>query len=195
MLTAGEIKALRLLMLSGSEVYSINEIAKRIGVSPNGAYKLLKKFHNEGILTAQSLANIKSYRLNLSGMKTKHLLGLALMENNKIPRVKGREEDMISLKDYAEAAILFGSYIEESKRPSDLDILFVLNSDGYKKFMHEYSRIKEIFPTKIHEILQTKEDLIENIKKKDAVILDALNKGIVLWGHDLILEVVLSAYL
>ena len=70
MLTKNEKKVLRLLLTAFDRQYSINNIAKECGLVPNGAYKILKKFEEEGILKAKHIANIKSYSINFDDEKT-----------------------------------------------------------------------------------------------------------------------------
>ena len=64
MLSANEKKVLRLLMSSLNASYSINQIAKECKLSPNGAFKILKKFEKEGVLRAVNIANIRAYKIN-----------------------------------------------------------------------------------------------------------------------------------
>ena len=79
MLTNKENRVLRLLMANFDKDYSINQIAKECKLAPNGALKILKKFEKEGVLTVKTIANIKSYKMNLDNEKTPLLLKLALM--------------------------------------------------------------------------------------------------------------------
>ncbi|MBN2368396.1 hypothetical protein JXC34_05240 [Candidatus Woesearchaeota archaeon] len=181
-------------MLSFDENYSINELARLINISPNGAYKILKKFEHEGILITKKIANIIAYSLNLESQKTKTILALAIMDDRKVGRVNAREEDLQPMKQCTDAAVLFGSYIEDDKKPNDLDVLFLLRETSFSEFKKTFNRVKEIIPIHTHEIIQTNDDLKANLKKKDPVIGDCLKKGIILWGHNLLLEVILDVY-
>ena len=192
LLTTKEKTVLRLLMSSYDTVYSINNIAGECGLSPNGAFKILKKFEKEGILTAKNIANIKSYRINFDNEKTHLILELALA-SEIIGKIGCRLEDLKALKEITECSVLFGSYLLK-KEAHDLDVLFILNKGKYKEYAKRLTEIKEIIPAKIHDVIQTKEDLIENIKKKDKVILEIIRKGIVLWGQRIIVKVIQDVY-
>ena len=96
------------------------------------------------------------------------------------------------LKEVTKACILFGSYIDLSKKPHDLDVLFVL--DGYEEYKKKLSAVKGIVPAEIHDVVQTEEDMKKNIIKKDEVILNILRKGIVLWGQKTITKVIQGVY-
>ena len=91
-----------------------------------------------------------------------------------------------------EAAVIFGSYTDPKKKPNDIDALFVLKEQNYKNFRNKLQEV--ISPVKIHDILQTREDLKKNIIKKDKIIMEILNNGIILWGQSTIIEVMRDAY-
>lgn len=50
MITANERKVLKFILVHFDTEHSINQIAKECVLSPNGAYKILKKFEKEEIL-------------------------------------------------------------------------------------------------------------------------------------------------
>ncbi|MBN2423070.1 nucleotidyltransferase domain-containing protein [Candidatus Woesearchaeota archaeon] len=192
MLTENQKKVLKYIMVNYSTYPSINKIAKECSLTPNGAYKILKKFEKEGILNYKQISNIKSYYLNYKNNKTKNILELALISDINIKRINYRKEDLKQLRAIAKSCILFGSYIENKKEPNDLDVLFILEKKDFKEYKKRLNEIKEILPVKIHDMIQTNEDLINNIKKRNEVILKILEKGIILWGFNDIIEVFLS---
>ena len=189
MLTVNEKKVLRLLIAAFSRDYSINQIARECGLAPNGALKILNKFEKEGILAIKRIANLNSYRLNFENEKTKLILELALIDAME-GRIKNRLDDLKGLKEAAKVCILFGSYTDLNKKPHDLDVLFVI--DDYKKYKRKLASI--IVPAKIHDVIQTKQDLKDNIAKGDEVVLSIIRKGTVLWGHKFIVEVIHDVY-
>lgn len=188
MLTDNEKNVLRILLTSFEDL-SINQIAKLAKLSPNGAFKILRKFENEGVLKQKQIANIKSYRLNFDDEKTRNVLQLAL-----IPvfagRVKFRFDDLRELKKITLACIMFGSYIDLKKEPNDLDILFIIDSKDYKTYKEVTTKIFKTIPIKVQDVLQTKEDLKKNIEKKDKVVIDIVKNGKILWGQDVIIEII-----
>ena len=119
MLTRNEKYVLRFLATSRQE-YSINEIAKVCSLTPNGAYKILKKLERAGILKAKQIANIKSYKLDFGNEKTQRVLELAFMHDALEGRIKLRAEDLYPLKEVTQACILFGSYITEKQKQKGL---------------------------------------------------------------------------
>lgn len=193
MLTNNEKKVLRLLLTAFDRQYSINNIAKECSLAPNGAFKILKKFEKEGILKSNKIANIKSYSINFDNEKTGNILELALMPILE-GRLKYRQEDFKDLKEITKVCILFGSYIDLKKEPHDLDVLFVIDKDNFKNYKKGLEVIKDIVPANIHDVLQTEEDLKNNVKNKDKVILQILREGVILWGINIMIKVIKNVY-
>lgn len=190
MLTENEKKVLRLLMAAFDTDYSINQVARECNITPNGAYKILKKFEREGILAAKNIANIKSYRVNFNNEATDNYLELALM-NDLAGRIKYRMDDLKHLRNVTKVCIIFGSYISQKKEPNDLDVLFIVEKENYKEYK---AALREaIIPVKIHDVVQTENDLLQNIRKKEKVIMEILRKGHVLWGQKTIVKVIHNA--
>ena len=193
MLTKNEKKVIKTLLFSFWEEYSINEIARRCSLAPNGALKILKKFAEEGIITLKKIGNISSYTLDFTNPKTRSMLELSLIEDANT-KVKNRIEDLRELQKITEAAIIFGSYITEKESPEDMDLFFVLNKENFKKYKGESKKIYPSMPLKVHEVLQTPEDLEKNISKKDKVIMEILRKGFILWGQNRIIGAIKNGH-
>lgn len=193
MFTKNEKKVLKFILTAFGSDYSINNIAKECGLTPNGAYKILKKFENEGSLQYKKIANIKSYKINFNNEKTIKILELILIPTIIKEKIKCRVEDLKHLKEITKVCVLFGSYITDKKEPNDLDILFVLDKVNYKKYKKRLADVSDIIPVKIHDVIQTEEDLAANIKKKSKAVIDALKNGIILWGQERIIKVIKNA--
>lgn len=193
MLTANEQQVLRFLAASLGKDYSINDIAKESKLSPNGAYKLLSKFEKEGVLKAKKIANIKSYKLNFENEKTLIVLNLAFIPTALQGRINSRIEDLQSLKPLTQVCVIFGSYITKKQNPTDLDILFVLEKKNFKKYKQMLGKVQDITPIKIQDVIQTTNDLGENLKKEDPVIVGIIKKGIIVWGFDVLVKVIANA--
>ncbi len=193
MLTANEKRILRFLATSVGKDYSINDVAKACSITPNGTYKILTKLKKEGVLNVKQIANIKSYKLNLEHEKTVRVLELALMPELPEGRVKARACDLQPLKSITQACVIFGSYITTKQKPGDLDILFVLERKNFEEYKKALAKVGDIVPVKIQDVVQTSEDITQNLKKNDQVIIEALRYGIVLWGFDLLAQVIKDA--
>lgn len=188
MLTQNEKRVLRFLAASFGKDHSINDVAKACGIAPNGAYKILAKLGKEGILKAKRIANIKSYTLNFEHEKTVRILELALMPDALEGRVKARADDLQPLKPLTQACVLFGSYITAKQKPGDLDILFILERTKFRAYKQALAKVQDIVPVKIQDVVQTSEDIAQNLKKNDPIVTEALRHGIVLWGFEVLVK-------
>ncbi|MBU0761119.1 MAG: hypothetical protein KJ600_01740 [Nanoarchaeota archaeon] len=192
MLTENEKKVLRYIAIHSKESPSINKVAKSCKITPNGAYKILKKFEGEGILKFKKISNIKSPFIDFKNNKSLNMLELALIPQITKNRIKYRNEDLEPLKKITEICALFGSYIEK-KEPNDLDVLFVFDKKNYAEYKEKLNKVREITPIEIHDIIQTKKDLFNNIKNEDKTIINILEKGMILWGQNILVKVIKNA--
>ncbi len=191
MLTVNEKKVLKVLIFSFGEDYSINEISRKCSIAPNGALKILRKLEKEGILTQKKIANINSYKINFDNIKTKNIIELSLIQDLS-GKIKNRYLDLEQLKEITQSCILFGSYVYKDS-PNDLDLIFIIEKKKLDKYRELSRKLYVSMPIKVHDIIQTKEDFINNIKIKDPVIIKSLREGIILWGHSIIIEAVENA--
>lgn len=192
-LTKNEKHVLRFLATSLGKDYSINEVARICGISPNGAHKLLTKLEMEGMLKLKPIANIKAYRPDFENEKTTRLIELAFIHDILQGRIQARARDLAPLKTTTKACILFGSYMTAKEKPGDLDILVILDRKDFAAYKRTLANLQEIVPIKIQDIIQTIDDLQQNLKKNDPIITEALRNGIILWGFDILTQVIKRA--
>lgn len=187
MITEKQSKVLKFLATGSYSENYINNIARECDIAVSGSRWILNNFEKQKIVNHQDVGNMKVYNVNFSD-KSKDFLSIAYSDklSNKL---ENRKREMEPLKKVSKIAIIFGSYLNK-RDPNDIDILFILDKNfNYKKFNEILKEVRHIVPIKIHAILQTKKDLVENIKNKDKVIINALRKGKLLWGNRYLVEV------
>lgn len=189
-LTSNEARVMDFLMRNFRERNSINAVGRRLGISPRGVYKILKKLEKINAIKPEKIGNGIFYRANLDEEIGIKLAEFVLAQNDLNPYAKVQAEDLEKLKPTALSCVLFGSVLKKGREARDIDVLIVLGKKDFKNVYKILEEIKEINPKKIHDIMQTKEDLAENIRKNDEVILDAITNGKVLWGSEVIVEVI-----
>lgn len=193
MFTINERKVLRFLMTSFNH-HSINDIAKECGLAPNGAYKILKKLERLDIIYFEDIGKIKSYKINFNNKLTLSYLEIALTDEKiNEAKIRIRIKDLNEIKHICKAAIIFGSYITDKKNPNDIDILFIFEKDKFDIYQEKLEKVKEIIPYSVHDVIQTPTDLVNNLKEKDKVIIEIIRKGVILWGHRIIVRSVKNA--
>ncbi|MBI2139967.1 nucleotidyltransferase family protein [Candidatus Woesearchaeota archaeon] len=106
-------------------------------MAPNGAYKILKNFERENILTKEKIGNASIFSLNLSNPATKLLIQLVKAADKERLSLKVLLKSLKNLeteikKDFrAEIIGVFGSYARgDQKKSSDLDILARFHEDA-----------------------------------------------------------------
>lgn len=189
-LTINESRTMDFLIRNFNEKNSINEIARRLNLSPRGAYKILKKLEKIEAITPEKIGNAIYYKTNFNDEIGIKLSEFVLVQNELNPYLQVQEADLKRLRKIASACVLFGSVIEKGREANDIDVMFVIKKDGLKKLASAIKDIQVIKIKKIHRLVQTKEDLAENIKKKDKVIMSIIKTGKVLWGAEIIVEAI-----
>jgi hypothetical protein len=184
---------LRLLATTIGKNMSMNDIGKACSVTSGGAYKILTKLEKEGVLRATPIANIKAYKLDFENEKTSRVLELSLMPDALEGRIKLRADDLKKLRTVTKACVLFGSYITTKKEPGDLDVLFVLERANFESYKQALAKAQDVIPVKIQDVVQTADDLQQNLKKNDPIVTEAMRNGIVLWGFDVLVQVIKNA--
>ncbi len=186
-LTKNERGLVTYLWRNYTEQLSINKLAKRIGITPKGAYLILKKNEKLGLVIKKTIANAAIYRLNYQDKKTKEVVEYALKsEEPANPYVAVLEKDLQLLQQITYSAILFGSVLTKGLQASDLDVLVIINPKNLFALKAKIKEFESISPKKVHLIIQTKADMQKNLLKKDPVIMEVLQKGHILWGYDLL---------
>ena len=187
-----EMKFILTLLKSPEMKYNSNNIAGAVGISAVGVLKIARKLEKENILTSRKIGKANIYRVNLdSDYARQYIKYLLKREAEKAPpyvRVWIKELKKIKSSD---GVILFGSVLRKGEEARDIDALVIVNQKSFKKVKKEIEEINFINLKKVHPIYQTKEDIEQHIKKRQAVVLSAL-KGMFIFGEDFFLEALSS---
>jgi predicted nucleotidyltransferase len=193
-LTVNEIRSVIRILKEPAEDYNANTLSKDQGITSMGALKILKKMRGQNILNSKKLGNAVYYKPNLDDEYPENFFEFILRkEAEESPaKIKKWVRELRKLSGKAQAAILFGSVLEKDWY-NDVDILLILRPgqvDEAEKGIEELNRINV---KRIHALKQTRNDIIENIRKKDKTVLGALRNGIVLFGYKEVLGVIKDA--
>ena len=188
-ITEKEMQFILLLFKSPEKEYNAHSVAPTLNVSSMGALKIAKRLEKEHILTSKRLGKAIFYKLDLSNEYSKQYIAFLLKREaqHAHPYVKRWVTEIQKIKR-ASVALLFGSILQKHKEANDIDILLVTDDTQFPKLRKEIEAINFLNNKKIHPIYQTEMDFINNIKKEDKIVLNAL-KGIVVFGEGKIIEV------
>ena len=193
-LTQNDAKLINFLFRNFSSLYSLRQIAKQIGVSPEGASKIMKRLKEKDIAVLESsVAGKIYYKFNFSSNVALRLAELVLTQNELNPASKVLARDMENFRKHAKACIIYGSILTKGSKANDYDVMLMFEKEDYKDVMTAHKEISKIHPKKIHLMMQTEKDFIGNLKKRHPPLLSLLQTGAVLWGEKFIVEAVKNA--
>ncbi len=176
-------KILFVLLKDISRRYNANNISKVIGISSMGALKILRDLEKKEIVSSEKFGKASLYKLNLNNDYALDYLEFILKtEIEKSSSYIKRWINELKKITQAEVIILFGSILSKEEMAKDIDVLFLIEPDNFKKLRIEIEKLNQLNDKKIHPIYQTKEDFKKNLTKKDKIILDA-TKGIYVKGQ------------
>jgi len=181
-----ETKEKILLFLIKENKQTATQLAEQLKISRQAVWKLLNKLIKEEIILAKQLSNkqksVKIISLNFKSQLLKKNLSLILtkeaIENEKwIQNFAGLEK----LTDFV---LLFGSILTNPKQANDIDLLIMPKKKNFKEIEKEILEIQKVQLKKIHAIQLTNKEFYKEIKNQNKAYLDAIKKGVVLYGQD-----------
>lgn len=167
--------------------WTITFLANEIKLSRVGVWKILKKLEKEKLIILISIGkgktNTISIKLNWENIILEKKLSLILTEEaSKQQRWLNNFEE---LKDLSEFTLIYGSILHSPKEANDIDILEVVsNKRDFLKIEKIVQKIQKTQIKKIHSESFTKEEFREEIKKPNKIFIDAIKKGIILFGQE-----------
>ncbi len=187
-LTKNEMMAVLTILKSPEVPYSASTLSKVLEISHMGTLKILKRLEDKSILKSKNVGKSVIYRIDHENQYSKNYIKFLLANEaeNQPASVKRWVTEARKIKT-CDIAIVFGSVLRK-KEPEDIDLLLVTDQRRFNKLKKETEDLNQLNIKKIHPVYQTKADLIENINKRDKVILNAI-KGIVAIGEENFLEV------
>jgi len=187
-ITKAEMDTVLILVKSPEAIYNANSLAKVIGITSMGALKILKRLLQENIVKSQKIGKAVIYKINVEDLYARKYVSLILLREAQAanPPIKRWITELKKIKN-AEVVLLFGSVLDKPN-PNDIDVLFVTNKKKFPKLQEEIREIDEMNIKKIHPMYQTSDDIIQNIKKRDKPLLNAI-KGIVVFGEEKYLNI------
>lgn len=171
--------------------FNIRQIARQLEISVGNAHEILHKLKSREIVKTIDFKTAIYYHLNLSNLDAIDLCKLILRENKKdINHIAQVYAGEIEKFEISKLIILFGSILTK-KEFNDVDVLFITDKvKEVSKFCNEISKIR----TKpINPLIMTFDDFLNNIKKKNKVILEIINKGVIIKGESMYMEALKNA--
>lgn len=191
-ITKNEMEVMLKLFKDLEHSYNANNLSKEIKLTPMGTLKILKKMEKNGLVISQQLGKAIFYKPDLKKEYTRSYIKLILQREaeQSPPKIKRWVNESKEFDKYASIGIIFGSILTKPD-PEDIDLLLVLKKkNGADNLVKEKNKVNI---KKMHLVKQTIQDLKKNMKKKDMVLLSILRRGIVVFGHEKLIEVIKDA--
>ncbi len=187
-ITKNEMNFVLTIFKSPKTEFNANSISKHLKISAMGSLKIAKKLEKERIIISKQLGKAKFYRLNLENDYVREYVKFLLKREKEQAHsfVKVWIDETRKIKS-ADSAILFGSVLRKHQDAEDIDVVFVTDEKKLSRLKKEIDEINKLNIKPLHPIFQTKQDFINNLKKDDKIILEAI-KGILVFGEDFLIE-------
>jgi len=184
-------KKLALLLLKDfSRTHTITSLAEELSMSRVGVWKILKQLESENFLILKAIGSGKTstsiVKLNWDNIIVEKSLALYLTEEAlKQRRWRINFSDLEKIVDFI---ILFGSVLYSSKEAKDIDIVIVSEKRNFVNIQKILDKIQKTQIKKIHAINFTEEEFKEELKKPNKALLDAIKKGVILFGQEKLIQ-------
>lgn len=180
-------KILKLLLKDFTIKPTITSLAKEVGLSRVGTWKLLKKMQSEKLVILSKIGSGKtnpySISLNWDSLLVEKNLALHLTKD----ALKNQRwiNNFAELENKVNFLILYGSIINAPQEANDIDILGVASSkNNFTKIEESIKKIQKTQMKKIHAIIFTPIEFRQELGKPNKAFIDAIKKGIILFGQE-----------
>ncbi len=180
-LTKNEGKALLVLFKELTRYHNANSLSREIGISRVGTMKILKKLEKDGLLMKESIGKSIVYRPNLEDDYARDFVSFLL--SNEANNFKRWKDEFKGLFKEDRIVLLYGSTIKDYNKSRDIDIMIIKKARNGKDIYRVLSERQEVLPKKIHEIVITPEEFLNNIRKKQKAMIDIVKSAVILYGQ------------
>lgn len=166
--------------------HTATSIAETIGITRQGVWRVLNKLAEEKLINLDKIRSGKTstiiIKLNFENPLTEKTLSLILTKETL--KQQRWIENFSELKGLVNFFIIFGSILNNSKDANDIDVLAVVDKKNFKAIDKVVLKIQSTQLKKIHFIDLTETEFSQELNKPNKAYLDALKKGVILYGQD-----------
>ena len=179
-------KVLLYLLKSFSNTHTITTLAQELGLSRVGIWKILKKLENEKYILLNAVGSGKTstsiIMLNWDSPLVEKTLSLYLTE--EALKQRRWQVNFLDLERVADFVILYGSILQSPQQANDIDILGVASKKNFIKIQNIVDVVQKTQSKKIHSINFIESEFKAELKKQNKAFIDAVKKGVILFGQD-----------
>ena len=183
--TIDKVQKIMVFLLKDFGSHTATFLSKELKMSRWGAWKILKKLEKDSLILIEPVGHGKTstgiIKLNWGNILAEKTLALYLTQ--EALKYKRWLHDFSSLQKEIDFLILYGSILY-SKEANDIDLIGISKESKLGKIRNIISKIQETQNKKIHYISLTKKEFKQELKKPNRAYLDAVTKGIILFGQE-----------
>lgn len=177
--------------------HTITSLAGKLEITRQGVWKSIDKLIKQKLITVETLNISKTstaiVKINWSYPLTEKTLSLMMTQESLT--YERWVDDFKDLKSQIQFLVLFGSILHSPKTANDIDILAVVEDRSNFKDLDESIRKIQITQLKkIHCIEFTESELKSELGRPNKAYLDALKKGVILYGQDQFIKFIKDVY-
>ncbi|MBW2975590.1 hypothetical protein KY366_07760 [Candidatus Woesearchaeota archaeon] len=177
---------LTILLKDISTTHTATSLSKHLKMSRWGTWKILKRLAEDELIIFNKIGSGKtgtqSIMLNWDNVLLEKVLAFSLtQEALKYRRWRYNFSDLEKEVDFL---ILHGSILHFPKEANDIDLIGIVNKKKLAKIDTILLRIQQTQIKKIHAIQFIKKEFKRELKSKNQAFIDALKKGIILFGQE-----------
>lgn len=184
-------KILKVLLKEFTVKQTVTSLAKELGMSRVGSWKILKKMQSDKLIILSPIGTGKTstyhVSLNWDNPLVEKTLALTLTED----ALKKQRwiSNFAELKEKIDFLIIYGSILHSPQEANDIDLLCIISNKN--RFLETEEIIKKIQKTqlkKIHALSLAPTEFRQELEKPNKVFTDAVKKGIILFGQEKFIE-------
>ena len=181
------MKDLMLILLKDlSDTHTISSLSKNLGLSRVGVWKIVKKLESGDYVKVKPIGSGKTSTSVISVNWSNPLVekSLVLYLSEEAVKQKRWRSNFSGIGDATDFLILFGSVLHSPKKANDIDIIGVAEKRNFIEIQSIIDDVQKTQIKKIHSINFTKTEFKNELKKPNKAVIDALKRGVVLFGQE-----------
>lgn len=171
---------------------TITSLAKGIGLSRVSVWKSLKKLEAKSQVLVKAMGSGKTstfiVKINWGNPIIKKSFSLYLLEEALIQ--ERWRSNFAGLEKNVNFLIIFGSILHSPQQANDIDLIGVTTSGKFAKLQQAVDQVQKTTHKKIHIINFTQKEFQQELLKPNKVFIDAVRKGIILFGQDKFIKLI-----
>lgn len=174
------------LLKDFSSTHTITTLAKELGLSRVGVWKILRKLEEGKYISLKPVGKGKTstsiVKINWENPLVEKTLSLYLTED--AIRQRRWQVNFTELEKVVDFSILYGSIVHSPQEAGDIDILGIAPKKSFVKVQIALDKAQKTQSKKIHAINFTESEFKTELQKANKAFTDAVKKGIILFGQE-----------